>query len=225
MPLDPGYNAFQFGQGQTPPKRPNLQGLAPAPTPTPLHLQRPGGTFPVPSPRPPNALQRAGSLKRARQVPDAARFGNIFHTEDPNLFHWNREPMSPEERIGKKRYQARMGRIRSDGHEPFVDQERYSEVVRRPGSMTGVPEKLDEARTLAPAFTEEYYRSNPHRRNSPVKDDWHINEDGYYTKEPRRVYSPEERRRLMQREAQFGRNNPLKSLEVEQAILDGRDNI
>ena len=90
--------------------------------------------------------------------------------------------------------------------------------------MTGVPEKLAEARTLAPAFTEEYYRSNPHRRNSPVKDDWHINEDGYYTKEPRRVYSPEEMRRLMEYQAhpeRFGRN----SLPVEQGILDSRDNI
>jgi hypothetical protein len=65
----------------------------------------------------------------------------------------------------------------------------YPDVVKRPGSMTGAPEKLDEARTLAPAFTEEYYRSNPHRRNPPLQD-------GYYTKEPRRVYSPEERRRM-----------------------------
>ena len=87
--------------------------------------------------------------------------------------------------------------------------------------MTAAPEKLAEARTLAPAFTEEYYRSNPHRRNSPVKDDWHINEDGYYTKEPRRVYSPEERRRLMEWEAQFGRN----SLQAEQDILDNLNKI
>ena len=84
MPLDPGYNAFQFGQGP-PPKRPRLEGLAPAPTPTPLHLQRPGGTFPVPPPRPFDAYDRRAAFRRAREARRPSDpFGNVFHTEDLN---------------------------------------------------------------------------------------------------------------------------------------------
>jgi hypothetical protein len=125
--------------------------------------------------------------------------------------------MDPEERIDKNRYREwiasrrRMGLPIIDGHQPYAER-RYRESVKRPGSMEGVPEKLDEARTLAPAFTEEYYRSNPHRRNSPVQ-------------EPRRVYSPEEMRRLMQYEAKFGSNNLLNSLQAEQDILDNLNKI